>query len=169
MRGAAPSGAPSRRSSRASVVEPMLLTIGAASSAVGPRQSRIAGLVLEPASRFLPIPGRASSPAEDPQLTSASSWQEAVVPPGGAPTPPECVAANHARGRRTKRDGSFSRIVRRSRERISAPFLRPAPHSRRLMRAPLREQGRGMIPQDSRPGINSHGDVNDPNYGFETT
>ncbi|MEA2879878.1 MAG: hypothetical protein QOF14_5074, partial [Hyphomicrobiales bacterium] len=24
-------------------------------------------------------------------LPSASSWQEAIVPPGGAPTPPECV------------------------------------------------------------------------------
>ena len=31
---------------------------------------------------------------------SASSSQGAVVPPGGAPAPPECVAANHARGRR---------------------------------------------------------------------
>src|SRR5947209_9007494 len=31
---------------------------------------------------------------------SASSWQGIVVSPGGAPPPPGCVAANHARGRR---------------------------------------------------------------------
>ncbi len=29
-------------------------------------------------------------------LPSASSWQEAVVPPGGAPTPPECAACEVA-------------------------------------------------------------------------
>src|SRR5262245_50953431 len=68
-----------------SVVEPMLLTIGAASSAVGPRQSRTAGLLLRPAFRFLPIPGRASSPVEDPQSTSASSWRGTVVSPGVVP------------------------------------------------------------------------------------
>ena len=51
---------------------------------------------------------------------------------------------------------------RKYQRRISAAFLRPAPHSRRLMRAPLGEQGEGIISEDSPPGINSHEDVNDP-------
>jgi len=37
-----------------------------------------------------PFQGRASATAKDRALPSASSWQEAVVPPGGTPTPPEC-------------------------------------------------------------------------------
>jgi hypothetical protein len=37
-----------------------------------------------------PFQGRASATAKDRTFPSASSWQGAVVPPGGAPTPPEC-------------------------------------------------------------------------------
>jgi hypothetical protein len=51
---------------------------------------------------------------------------------------------------------------RKYQRRISAAFLRPAPHSRRLMRAPVGEQGEGIISEDSSPGINSHVNVNDP-------
>ena len=32
-------------------------------------------------------------------IRSASSWRGSIVTPGGAPVPPECVAANHARRR----------------------------------------------------------------------
>jgi hypothetical protein len=70
-------------------------------------------------------------------VQSASSWREALVPPGGAPTPPEYEVASLVRGRRpSTRPGIAGRRlpdlgpVLRSR-------LRPAPPSRRLMRAPL--------------------------------
>jgi hypothetical protein len=84
---------------------------------------------------------------------SAGSRQEAIVPPGGAPTPPGCVAANHARGRRTRRGGELPRAVRRSREAHLRSALRPAPPSRRLMMAPLGEQGARRISPVLRAGI----------------
>ncbi len=56
------------------------------------------------------------------RMASASSWQGSVVTPGGAPAPPGCVVANHARGRRTS--------------------LR---HQERLRTAPLVERGHGTI------------------------
>ena len=46
-------------------------------------------------------PRFSSDGAKRARCPSASSWQEGVVPPGGAPTQPECAAANRARGRRT--------------------------------------------------------------------
>ena len=47
-------------------------------------------------------PGRGLRTADRPLNgpPSASSSRGPVVVPGGAPAPPECVAANHARGRR---------------------------------------------------------------------
>jgi hypothetical protein len=47
-----------------------------------------------------------SRPSRPP---SASSLQGPVVVPGGAPAPPGCVAANHARGRRTPASGFKAR------------------------------------------------------------
>ena len=47
------------------------------------------------------MPGRALRRASDRRRrVSASSWQEALVPPGGAPAPPECELAKLARRRR---------------------------------------------------------------------
>ena len=84
----------------------------------------------------------------------------AVVPKERFPKPPGCELARLARGRRASR-GGFPLWPPDLSAHLRAR-LRPAPRSRRLMRAPLGEQGEGMIPQDSRPGINSHVDVNDP-------
>ena len=50
---------------------------------------------------FLPAPGRAlRRVCVQRSRVSASSWQEALVPPGGAPAPPECELAKLARRRR---------------------------------------------------------------------
>ena len=73
---------------------------------------------------------------------SASSWRGAVVPPGGAPAPPECVAANHARGRRTgSKAGNCPAPNHRGQGRISGPPPRSAPPAERLRKAPLGERG----------------------------
>jgi hypothetical protein len=50
------------------------------------------------------------------EQVSASSWQDLIVGPGGAPLPPECFIANEARGRRAP-----SRSRNASRER---PLIR---------------------------------------------
>src|SRR5205085_4865501 len=76
---------------------------------------------------------------------SAGSRQGIVVSPGGAPTPPGCEGANLARGRRpSPRPGIAGRRLP-----DQGPVLRshlwPAPRSRRLMSAPLSEQGKRII------------------------
>jgi hypothetical protein len=76
---------------------------------------------------------------------SASSWQEAVVPPSGAPTPPECEGANLARGRRSSQGPELPGAGCRIPGPVLRSRLRPAPRSRRLMSAPLCEQGASMI------------------------
>jgi hypothetical protein len=83
------------------------------------------------------------------------------VPPGGAPTQPERVLCVSTRAGAAPA-AAVSRIGRRSKGANLHARLRPAPHSRRLMRAPLSEQGGGIIRADSRAGINSHMNVNDP-------
>ena len=84
---------------------------------------------------------------------SASSWQGIVVPPGGAPTPPGCRlragSAGAAPARGPELPGAGCRIlgpVLRSR-------LRPAPPPRRLMMAPLGEQGARRIREVLEAGI----------------
>jgi hypothetical protein len=77
----------------------------------------------------------------------------AVVRPGWSPGSPE-GGMPAARGSRVTR-GSLSRPhARKYQGRISGPFLRPAPLSRRLMSAPLGEQGAGIIGEVFRAGIN---------------
>jgi hypothetical protein len=65
---------------------------------------------------------------------SASSWQEALVPPGGAPTPPERVlCVQHVRGRRpSPRPGIAGRRLPEDGTESPAPLIRPAPPPRRL-------------------------------------
>src|SRR3954469_10366086 len=62
---------------------------------------------------------------------SASSWQEALVPPGGAPTPPERVlCVQHVRGRRpSPRPGIAGRRLPEDGTESPAPLIRPAPRS----------------------------------------
>src|SRR4051812_4032403 len=79
---------------------------------------------------------------------SASSWQEALVPPGGAPTPPECELARLPRGRRpSPRPGITRRRLPELGTASPVPTFRPAPRSRRLMSAPSSEQGVDYIPE----------------------
>ena len=61
-------------------------TIGSVYAATGPRLLRMFRRGLK------------TSPAHVPSV-SASSWQETLVPPGGAPVPPECELAKLARRR----------------------------------------------------------------------
>ena len=63
------------------------------------------------------------------------------VPPGGARRRPGAWLANHARGRRTSQGPELPGAGCRSFEANLLPDLRPAPPSRRLMSAPLSEQG----------------------------
>ena len=89
-----------------------------------------------------PFQRRASAAAKDLTSTSASSWQEAVVPPGGAPTPPGCVLCVSTRAgaapaaRRTAPYATGGNAA-------SPARLRFVPPSRRLMRAPLSGRGEG--------------------------
>ena len=53
--------------------------------------------------------------------SSASSWQEAIVPPGGAPTPPGCEGANLARGRRSSQGPELPGAGCRSEDLFSGP------------------------------------------------
>ena len=81
----------------------------------------------------------------DLRMASAGSRQEALVPPGGAPAPPECVAANHARGRRT---GHVRELPAHAQESGAANLHRALPFvplSRRLMRAPSADEVNGDI------------------------
>jgi hypothetical protein len=93
----------------------------------------------------LPPPCRAHVPRKDrtggmagsgTSRPSASSWQGAVVPPGGAPAPPGSMLAKHARGRRTGR----VRELPGAGHRNEAPLPMPAPVRpalRRLAKTPL--------------------------------
>ena len=103
-----------------------------------------AGCSFSPALPISPIPGFvAFTPAaKDRTFPSASSWQEAVVPPGGAPTPPGCGSCEEPRaGTAPNARRELPRAVRRSCG--SASPLPPSgllrlktPHE-----APLCEQG----------------------------
>ena len=64
---------------------------------------------------------------------SASSWQGTVVSPGGAPTQPECAAANRARGRRT---GEGPELPGARHRRTFAPNLQRAPPVRPAITTP---------------------------------
>ena len=77
----------------------------------------------------------------DLRMASAGSRQEAVVPPGGAPAPPECRLAKPARGRRTGHARELPAHAQGRHRRISGNALPFVPHSRRLMRAPLGGRG----------------------------
>src|SRR3954449_8880139 len=81
---------------------------------------------------FLTASGRAFCGALAPP--SANSWQEALVPPGGAPTPPERVlCVQHVRGRRpSPRPGIAGRRLPEDGTESPAPLIRPAPPPRRL-------------------------------------
>src|SRR6185295_3644041 len=87
-----------------------------------------------------------------PAPPSASSWRgDRFYPPGGAPgrPAPACLPVVGAASTQP-----VSRIRRRRyQSRISGPFLRPAPLSRRLMTAPLGEQGAAIIGEVFRAGI----------------
>jgi hypothetical protein len=98
----------------------------------------------------LPPPRRARHPRKDgtgaeaglgTSRPSASSWQGAVLPPGGAPTPPGSLLARQTRGRRTGRRPGIARCRPPGSDAVSpAPF----PGSSRLAtprEAPL--SGRG--------------------------
>src|SRR4051794_32531779 len=86
-----------------------------------------------------PFQGRASATAKDRTSTSASSWREALVPPGGAPTPPEAGVTSPGRRRRA----SEWRLSHSPRDRLA--HLRPriplAPSTQRHRLTPLDEQG----------------------------
>ena len=99
---------------------------------------------------FLTAPGRAFGagsrlpPRWERRLTgspSASSWQGAVVPPGGAPTPPECGVTSPARGRRASRFRVAPDRPGRTGAASPAPFLPPAPSWQRPAKTPPAEQG----------------------------
>ena len=70
-----------------------------APSALRSAKGRLSALHL----RHFPAPGRAlpANRSIGSGPPSASSWQGAVVPPGGAPAPPECGVTSPARRRRT--------------------------------------------------------------------
>jgi hypothetical protein len=90
---------------------------------------------LSSGSRGLPLGRRRSA------RPSASSWQGAVLPPGGAPTPPGSLLARQTRGRRT---GRRPGIARCRPPRVDAVSPAPFPGSSRLAtprEAPL--SGRG--------------------------
>ncbi len=74
-------------------------------------------------------------------LPSASSWQEAVVPPGGAPTPPECAlcVSTPAGAAPAKARNCRAPATEGARLFSGASPIRPA--SRRLMKRP--SDGRG--------------------------
>ena len=73
---------------------------------------------------------------------SAGSRQGAVVPPGGAPTPPECgTCVSPARRRRTGRGPGFPRAPSTGTDAASPAPSRFVPPPRRLMKAPLGGRG----------------------------
>jgi len=86
-----------------------------------------------------------------PAPPSASSWRgDRFYPPGGAPgrPAPACLPVVGAAS------ADLLGPPRKYQSRISGPFLRPAPLSRRLMTAPLGEQGERIISEVFCAGIN---------------
>src|SRR6185295_3343169 len=98
---------------------------------------------------FFRTPGHAfgGARAAVSQLLAGGS----VLSPRWSPGPP-CTGMPAGCGSRVSSPTSGCR--RRYQSRISGPFLRPAPLSRRLMTAPLDEQGAGIIGEVFRAGIN---------------
>lgn len=87
-------------------------------------------------------------PSKSEERRSAGSRQEALVPPGGAPAPPECRLAKPTRGRRTghpRELPAHAQEGRAAKPRRALPFV---PLPRRLMRAPLGGRGDGDIVLD---------------------
>jgi hypothetical protein len=86
---------------------------------------------------------------------SAGFRQAAVVPPGGAPRPPGCVLARHARGRRASR---YPEDLPQDQPPDLSPVLRArlrfVPPSRTPHEsAPSADEVRGNIRADERAGI----------------
>jgi hypothetical protein len=107
---------------------------------VGPRfRDRLGTFVIRP--RFC-LSGE--TPPPNPQLPSGLRQPapgRGISPPGGAPTPPVCwLRASHP-GAAPARGPDFPGAGCRIEGPVLRSRFRPAPPSRRLMRAPLGEQG----------------------------